>query len=108
MRFDVCGPVADARRGLSVRRTKATTVVTLIGAVAVALLAPLAEAQQKFPTKPIRLVVAFTAGGTPDTLARMIGPRMGEALGQPVVIENRPGAGGVLAAALVARETADG
>lgn len=81
----------------------------LIGAaVAVALFPGPSGAQQKFPTKPIRLVVAFTAGGTPDTLARMIAPRLTEAWGQPVVIENRPGAGGTLAAALVARAPADG
>ena len=62
----------------------------------------------KYPSKPIRLIVAFTAGGTPDTLARLLGPRVGDALGQPVVIENRPGAGGALAAAIVAKAPADG
>ena len=74
------------------------------------LLAPhMAPAQQhKFPTKPIRLVVAFTPGGTSDILARMITPGMSESFGHPVVIENRPGAGGVLAAALVAKAPADG
>jgi tripartite-type tricarboxylate transporter receptor subunit TctC len=76
--------------------------------IAVALVAGPAGAQQKFPGKPIRLVVAFTAGGTPDTLARMIAPRIGEAWGQPVVIENRPGAGGTLAAAIVAKAAPDG
>jgi len=67
-----------------------------------------AQPAQRYPTKPIRLVVAFSAGGTPDTLARMLGPRMSESLGQPVVIENRPGAGGAIAAALVAKAAADG
>jgi tripartite-type tricarboxylate transporter receptor subunit TctC len=67
-----------------------------------------AHAQQKFPTKPIRIVVAFTAGGTPDTLARIIGQKMSENWGQPVIIENRPGASGTLAAHLVARATPDG
>lgn len=66
------------------------------------------QAQQQYPTKPIRLIVAFTAGGTPDTLARMIAPRMGETFGQPVVIENRPGAGGTLAASIVAKAAPDG
>ena len=88
---------------------KFATFLALIGtAIAVALFPAVAGAQQKFPTKPIRLVVAFTAGGTPDTLARMIAPRLTEVWGQPVVIENRPGAGGTLAAAIVAKAPADG
>ncbi|HKA45222.1 MAG TPA: tripartite tricarboxylate transporter substrate-binding protein [Burkholderiales bacterium] len=66
------------------------------------------QAQQKFPVKPIRLVVAFTPGGTTDILARMVAPGMGETWGQPVVIENRAGAGGTLAAAIVAKAPADG
>jgi len=67
-----------------------------------------ALSQQKYPVKPIRLIVSFSAGGTPDTLARLLGPRLSEALGQPIVIENRPGAGGALAAAIVAKAPADG
>jgi len=65
-------------------------------------------AEQKFPSKPIRLVVAFTPAGTTDILARMVAPGMSESWGQPLVIENRPGAGGALAAALVAKATPDG
>ena len=61
-----------------------------------------------FPVKPIRLVVAFTPAGTTDILARIITPGMSEAWGQPVVIENRPGAGGALAAAIVSKATPDG
>jgi tripartite-type tricarboxylate transporter receptor subunit TctC len=67
-----------------------------------------AHAQQKFPSKPIRIVVAFTAGGTPDTLSRIIGQKMSENWGQPVIIENRPGGSGTLAAHLVTRATPDG
>lgn len=67
-----------------------------------------AQAQQRFPTKPIRLVVGYTAGGQPDALARMIGEKMGESWKQPVVIDNRPGAGGTLAAAVVAKAAPDG
>src|SRR4051812_22480038 len=74
-----------------------------------ALAAPVtAHAQQKFPTKPIRLVVAFTPAGTTDILARIITPGMSEAWGHPIVIENRPGAGGALAAAIVAKAAPDG
>jgi tripartite-type tricarboxylate transporter receptor subunit TctC len=76
--------------------------------VAATLIAAPALAQQKFPVKPIRLVVAFTAGGTTDILARLIAPGMNATFGQPLVIEPRPGAGGTLAAAIVARATPDG
>lgn len=68
----------------------------------------LAQAQQQFPTKPIRLVVAYTPGGQPDTLARMIGQKMSETWGRPVVVDNRPGAGGALAAGMVATAAPDG
>jgi tripartite-type tricarboxylate transporter receptor subunit TctC len=64
--------------------------------------------KQTYPVKPIRLVVAFTPGGTPDTLARLIGPKISENWKQPVVIENRPGAGGTIASAIVAKAPADG
>ena len=66
------------------------------------------SAQQKYPVKPVRLIVSNTPGSTPDILARLIGPKLSEAWGQPVVIENRPGAGGVIAATLVARAAPDG
>lgn len=82
----------------------------LLPLVAAGLIAlpPLACAQQKFPVKPIRLVVAFTAGGTTDILARLVAPGMNEAWGHPLVIEPRPGAGGSVAAAIVSKATPDG
>jgi tripartite-type tricarboxylate transporter receptor subunit TctC len=58
--------------------------------------------------KPISLIVSYPAGGGADVMARLIAPRMAEALGQPVVVENKPGASGTLAAAQVARATPDG
>jgi tripartite-type tricarboxylate transporter receptor subunit TctC len=63
---------------------------------------------QSFPSRPIRIVVPTTAGGVPDVLARAVGQRMSETLGQPVVIENRAGAGGILAAESVLKSPADG
>lgn len=61
-----------------------------------------------YPDKPIRLVVGFSAGGTTDVSARIIGKEMGEALGQPVVVENRPGAGSNIATEMVMRAAPDG
>jgi len=85
----------------------AFAAVVTVG-VAGAALPALAQTQQKFPSKPIRLVVAFTAGGQTDTIARMIGQKMSENWGRPVVVDNRPGGGGVLAAGTVAKAAPDG
>ena len=63
---------------------------------------------QDYPAKPIRLIVPFGAGGTTDILARVVGDRMTERWGQQVLIDNRPGAGGNIAAELVARAAPDG
>ncbi len=63
---------------------------------------------QAFPAKPIRLVVPFTAGSGTDIIARTLGDVMARGLGQPVIVENRPGAGGTIGAALVAKAEADG
>src|SRR5688572_16779519 len=68
----------------------------------------LAQAQQKFPTKPIRLVVGLAAGSQADALTRYFGQKMSERWGQPVVVDNRSGAGGTLAAGMVAKAAPDG
>ncbi|MEO8755405.1 MAG: tripartite tricarboxylate transporter substrate binding protein [Casimicrobiaceae bacterium] len=72
-----------------------------------ALAATLAHGQA-FPGKPVKIVVPFTAGSATDILARNVGQKLGELWGQPVVIENRPGAGGTIGAAIVAKSPADG
>lgn len=69
--------------------------------------ASLAHAQQ-YPNRPLRLIVPYPPGASVDFTARLMGQRLGEALGQPVVIDNRPGAGGVIAAELAARAVPDG
>ncbi|QDM28267.1 tripartite tricarboxylate transporter substrate binding protein [Tardiphaga sp. vice304] len=61
-----------------------------------------------YPNRPIRLVVGFTAGGGNDIIARVVGQRLSESLGQPVIVENKPGAGAVIATEFVARSAPDG
>jgi len=71
-------------------------------------LVPLTGRAAGFPDKPLRLLVPFPAGGAADLMARMLAQHLGEQLGQQVVIDNRGGAGGSVAAELVARAPADG
>ncbi|MEI7785772.1 MAG: tripartite tricarboxylate transporter substrate binding protein [Betaproteobacteria bacterium] len=73
-----------------------------------ALLSLAAQAADPWPVKPIRVVIPFTTGGVQDTLARSISNELGAALGQPVIIENRPGAGGTVASNAVAKSAPDG
>ncbi len=79
----------------------------LAGAAALAVLPGMAAAET-FPTKPVTLIVPFPAGGTTDVLARSLAEKLGPALGQTVIVENKPGAGATLGADLVAKSRADG
>jgi tripartite-type tricarboxylate transporter receptor subunit TctC len=75
---------------------------------ALALFLPLAAFAQSYPSKPVRLVVPFPAGGAADITARMVGQKMAERMGQPMIIENRVGASGFIGSEFVARSAPDG
>ena len=79
-------------------------IATLVLAAA---LAPLADAQD-YPNRPVRIIVPFAAGGPADVYARFLGQRLQEALGQPFVVDNRPGAGSIIGTDAVAKSPADG
>lgn len=72
------------------------------------LLSRMAFAATPYPSRPVRVIIPYAAGGGPDVLARQVGPRIAEALGQPIVLENKVGAAGVLAAQFVAQQVPDG
>ncbi len=81
---------------------------TVLALSALAISAGQAIAEPGYPSRNITLVVAFPPGGPPDVVARIIGPRVGEALGRPIIVENRPGASATIAANSVARAEPDG
>ena len=76
--------------------------------LAALLLAPALAGAQAYPTKPIRIVLPFGPGGVADITTRTIAPKLGESLGQQIVVENMPGAGGIRASETVAKATPDG
>jgi len=83
-------------------------LVVIVTVLFAALLAVGNVAAQQYPSKPIRLIVPFTPGGTTDILARMVGQKLAEAVGVQVVIDNRPGAAGNIGAGIAAKAEPDG
>lgn len=79
----------------------------IAAALASVLVWPAARAQETWPSRPLKIIVGFPGGSSPDLMARLLAEPLSQALGQPVVVENRPGAGGNIAANLVARATDD-
>ena len=84
-----------------------TTMVLAVASLACVMAAPQAGAQA-FPSRPLRIIDGFPAGGAADVIARIIGPRLTDVLDQPVVVENRPGAGGNIGAEIASKAPADG
>jgi len=87
--------------------TKTALPIALLTAAALGAMAAPASAQS-YPDQPVKLVVPFPAGGTTDVLARALGQKLAEKIGQPVIIENKPGAGATIGAEYVARAKPDG
>lgn len=98
-----------AAAGRSGRVGSIVKAVAAVSAVAAALAATPAHGQQSgYPERPITIVVGYTAGSTPDVIARVVGPVLAGHLGQPIVVENKAGAGGTMGLAGVARARNDG
>jgi tripartite-type tricarboxylate transporter receptor subunit TctC len=93
---------------IGIFRTVAGAAISLAALLATQPLQAQTDPAASFPNKPIRMIVPFAAGGGNDIFARLVGQRLGELLGQTVVIENRPAAGGRPAAEFVANQPADG
>src|SRR3954465_236497 len=97
-------PARTMRRNMASQKVLVVTELVL----SVSSVEPQARAQDDYPSRPLRIVVGFTPGGGPDITARHIAQRLGERLKQQVIVENRPGAGGTVAAGQVARSAPDG
>jgi tripartite-type tricarboxylate transporter receptor subunit TctC len=96
------------RSRVAVVPKRRTLALAVLGAGMLALAPVVAQAQGAFPSKALTIVVPFSAGGTTDILARVVGQYMAKNLGQPVIIDNRAGAGGNIGAQMVARAAPDG
>ena len=83
-------------------------VAIFVCAAGLALSTGMAQAQASYPVKPVKVIVPFAAGGTTTILARLLAERMGQSMGQPFVVDNRPGAGGNVGMDLVAKAEPDG
>ena len=90
------------------RRAFSLTLLAHVAGMALGMMPGGARAQGKFPSKPLRIVVPNAPGGGADLTARAVGQRMGELLGQPIVVDNKPGAGGIVAGETVAHAAPDG
>jgi tripartite-type tricarboxylate transporter receptor subunit TctC len=106
--LEMAPPAGAATHGRNALASSTTRRAFVLGAAAAPLLARKAVAQAGFPSRALRIVIGFPPGGGIDILARLMAPRMSERLGQPVVVENRPGANGLIATQGVAQSEPDG
>src|SRR5262249_42721187 len=83
-------------------------LVAALAAIAAPPVSPQGDPAANYPNRPIRLIVGFAAGGGNDLFARLVGQKLSENIGQPVIIENKPGAGGRIAVEYVKSQPADG
>src|SRR5947207_2435088 len=90
------------------QRARLPTFLAGLAGIVLALAAPTGSFAQEFPNRPLRLVVGFTAGGTTDFVARLLADGLRARLGHGVVVENKPGANGAIAAEHVAKSEPDG
>lgn len=90
------------------RHVSQPVLLACAAAIAAALAGSDADAQKAYPVKPVRFISPFSAGGSTDILARLVGQPMSKLWGQPVIVENRPGAGGNIGAEVVAKAAPDG
>jgi len=90
------------------RRRSLAHLMALFGLSVSAVLVSASAQAQAYPSKPIKMIVPFPAGGTTDIVARLVAQRMSESMGQPVVVENKGGAGGAIGADIVAKAAPDG
>lgn len=97
----------NAGKGAWLDLRSACSALACAAAIAVAVFVPLSMAQQ-YPSRALRIVVPFAPGGSTDVLARIVGQRLAESLGQPVIIDNRPAGGGTVGSDLVAKAQPDG
>src|SRR4249920_4156535 len=89
-------------------RTRNAVSAAAAAALCLAAPAALAQAAASYPSKPIKIIVPFTPGSATDVMARLVGERLNAAWGQPVVVENKPGAGGVIGIRETAKAEPDG
>src|SRR5262245_51771496 len=83
-------------------------VIKLVGASVASSQLPKIALSQNWPTRPIRAILPYAAGTSSDSITRLVLDQLARQLGQPIVVENRPGAGGTIGAAVVAKATSDG
>src|ERR1019366_9970020 len=89
-------------------KTRTSSVVLKLATIAILSAGNGVAGAENYPSRPMRIVVPFTPGGATDVVARVLGKAMGADLGQPVVVDNRGGAGGIIGIDLVAKSPADG